>query len=413
MDKPLLFMEYNGPFPLWQGTQVLISQQIEELACRGYKIILLTYGNLERVDYRPGGNIIFYEIQFDVLNPSYALKKIEESLKSKDVVHLFPYQSFCKRFIPLHSGPTFGRVLLDVVLLYIGYFLTTKLEFDIYFAHHVEASFNLYLLKKIKKKPLIIELHTSLEGELPSYFKLDFFEPLLFLVGKKVDTFLIKKADLLIVVSPLLKEMAQKYNKNVVYIPPWTDDLSMEEGESSEKNTITYVGNLDKYQGVEELLIEAKKVVEQFPDWEFLIITNSTVPPSILSILKNRERIKIIGYKDWETAKRYIMESAITVVPRLIEGGFPVKLLNYLSFGKPCIVRDKAIKGNESIFNQEVVEIVYKREEWSKKLKALIEDKARRDQLKRNARKVVTKHFNKKYWGELLDNLILGLNKKV
>lgn len=408
MNRKLkIFMVLGASFPSWQGTQVYIGEQIEAVARRGHKIILLSYAGGAK-EYK--GSFTseqwkeFVISPLNIFNKNFATK-IKESLNIYNIIHLrladFPH------YDNLNSGPNITKILLDIQLPLIIRYVTSNIKFDIIYSHHIEALIaSVFALPKI---PIIYHAHTYLKEELPSYFENKLLARICSNIAPVGDFIFPRFSDLIISISPFYyKKMINYGIDEIVYIPAGINinKAEMDIKNSKINNVLCYAGNLDPYQGIEEMFDGIGEVLLQLKDWNLHIITNSDITPKIKKVLPQKDKVKIINFKSWREVENHIEHADICLIPRLTRGGFPIKLLNYLNKQKCVIVRDRAVEG---IDIKDGVCIVYKKEDWAEKIKELALNPEKRQIIAKTGKKILIRDYDIEKSIDLLEEKLYNL----
>lgn len=310
------------PFPSHQGTQAAVRAMVDVLAGIGRDTHLLTYAH--------GAFPI---------DPAFVLHRVPD----------FP------RVRSLRSGPSIGKVALDVAMVRALRRLHGELAPDVVVAHHVEAA-TAALAARVR--PLVFVAHTALGPELPTYAPPPLAEPLA-RVGDAADRALVTRAGASCAVSPMLRDrLIQTSGAGVTYVPvPWpvpAERTADERARGRRRHRLTdrdevilYAGNLDRYQGWEDVLDAFASLASSRPDARLLVATESDPTP-----LHDRALAAGIGHRvriarlDGEEARRELHAAAdVAAVPRRAMGGVSIKLLDALARGVPTVTTARAAAG--------------------------------------------------------------------
>jgi glycosyltransferase involved in cell wall biosynthesis len=301
-------------FPSNQGTQVYIRQLCESQGARGHDVHLLTYAR-----GLPG-----YEPK------RYTLHRLGD----------FP------RFTSLRSGPSLAKVALDCRMAAAVGRLVRSLKPHIVHGHHYEG-LAASLAAAAGRCPVVYHGHTLMAAELPWYFNHEVLRRTAARAGRWADRILPRRADAAVTVSPYLRSALRSMgiaDRRLLYLPPALDAFDGEEeggGQGrAEGADMVYAGNLDRYQGLFQVL-EGLALITRGPGREamLLVVTDS-------DFSRHREyaerlglggRVIFVPHGRFGTAASRISASTLAVSPRLIPGGFPIKLLNYLRYEKPVL----------------------------------------------------------------------------
>lgn len=255
----------------------------------------------------------------------------------------------------LRSGPSAQKLLLDVALALALRRLVTALRPEIVVAHHVEGC---AAALAVGARPLVFIAHTELAPELPSYARAS-FAPLLTRAGAALDGALVARADAVAAVAPgLAVRLHAATGVDVVTLAlvwPVSAPTTIEErsaarhalGLAADAEVVLYAGNLDRYQGVPLALEGLGKLARRRPAVRVLIATESP-PAELAEAVRSAGLAALVVFSrlDTEATRRRVHAAAdVAVVPRAIDGGVPVKLLDALGRGVPVVAQRRALGG--------------------------------------------------------------------
>ncbi len=326
---------FAGPFPTVQGTQVLIRQTCGLLAEAGHDVHLVCYTHRGKEENTP----------FEV--------------------HRIPDWP---RFTSERSGPAGRKLLLDLSLARSAATLIKELEPDIVHAHHYEALVAAKMANPSGIRPLVFHMHALFGPELPTYLSpssrssplRSTAENLAFgaggyvaeKIGRTIDTLLPSLADGIAAVDismvEHLKAIGFPEDKAKLVRPPVIPPPSTATSGSppdSKKITAVYIGNLDHYQGLDNLLNALVLLDVGITNRLVVDIITASNPSELQREIKHRglkELIHIIPHHTPSQAWEQLAEADFAVVPRTLLGGAPIKLINALGAGRPTLV-DKAL----------------------------------------------------------------------
>jgi glycosyltransferase involved in cell wall biosynthesis len=236
-------------------------------------------------------------------------------------------------------------------------------------AHHVEAA-----MASSRCERRVFFAHTTLAGELPTYATHTgesrppaAARSLFSRAGAALDATLVRRSHAVAAVSPLLARMLAEQVPSAkdrvrCVLPPWqsqggdrvsmierhaTERARLELGISSDAYVWLYTGNLDAYQGWIELLRAVAIAQALMQDLVLLVVTASDPKPLLAEAERAgvRKRVMVrplLG--DEERALAHAAADAVAV-PRSIPGGLPIKLLDAMGRGVPCVVTPSALAG--------------------------------------------------------------------
>jgi len=307
------------PFPTHQGTQAAIGQMLEaETALHPVHLAAYPFG-------------------------ATALRLPDFLRRAKVGVHQGS----------LYSGPHLAKARLDWQLAKHVRQLSRTLDPTLCVAHHIEA---LLIARTVTRTsaPLLFIAHTALSDELEWYgtratrhFKRS--------LGKAFDHAAAKLPTLTAAISPALQARLERIGGHVVhYLPvPWPvlpsytqetrERIRQATGCSQEELVLTYVGNLDAYQAVEDLLDVLCRVRKR-RSAQLRLVTASDARP----LLKQAQRVGVAGAVrirrlegEHTRAEEYALTD-IALVPRRAPSGLPIKLLDALARGIATVAYRRA-----------------------------------------------------------------------
>lgn len=256
----------------------------------------------------------------------------------------------------LRSGPSVGKVLLDARMALELAELVRRLRPTVVIAHHVEAA----AMASLVTRRFVFFAHTDLEAELPTYGPAT-AEAALTRAGAAVDHALARRAAAVATISPLLADRMRALAREparVRFVPAaWpvptaTTDAERAQarrdlGLAPDASVVLYAGNLDAYQDWERVVDAFARLANQVPDARLLVGTASDRAPLDAATRRAGVATRVSVHAiDTEVARRCLHAAAdVAAVPRRAPGGLPVKLLDALARGTPCVVTPTATAG--------------------------------------------------------------------
>lgn len=313
------------PYPTNQGTQAAVSRITAAHATGEHPVALLTYGSRAFLRDEP----------FEVLR--------SRALPGRD------------RFT---SGPSLRKLAHNVALART---LRRSLRpGDLLIAHHVEAA---TLCALTTRAPFAFFAHTGLSKELPDYFPTSMGAPLTW-AGAGLDTWLCRRAALVLAISPLLAaELSAQSGKPAHYVPtPWPLAALIPQSTrrarrygldmSVDTTCLVYIGNLDRYQGWWRMFEALAWLRHNAPTRRFELHVYTQSPCSEARAYADREgvldHVRFFPLPNNEDARIDAYAAAdLVVVPRKTPGGLPIKLLDAMARGLPIVATTHATAGLE------------------------------------------------------------------
>ena len=297
------------PFPTYQGTQAALAAMLDASVRAGRETHVLTYAH-----------------------GAYSLTSGYHVHRLKD----FP------RVHSLRSGPSLGKLALDARCIAATRRLVETLRPDAVIAHHVEAALAVRLSGV---GPFHYVAHTSLESELSVYVP-RLPAAAVRAVGAHLDRAALGLAESTAAVAPAL---AKRLGPGVAHLPvPWTVELKPPiDRRPATPPTALYAGNLDAYQGWEDLLLGLRLLREHRPNARLLIASESDPTPARREAAR-RGVLSHVDFRrlDGETARaRAHADSDLAWIPRRTEGGLPIKMLDAFARSLPVVATKRAVAG--------------------------------------------------------------------
>jgi glycosyltransferase involved in cell wall biosynthesis len=247
-----------------------------------------------------------------------------------------------------------GKALLDLRMLAATRDRMRRLGARVLVAHNVEAAL---IARASRIAPWIYVAHTSFEDELPSYGPAHLGPPLT-LAGKALDTLAVGAAARVVTVAPALTQRLRRRRGDVeTLLPPWpmasATDLSLRAaarhtlGFAPDAEVLLYAGNLDGYQGWEDVLGVMARLKSRRPKTRLLVATASA-PESLYRRARDlgvTPQLTLTGLTTERARRRAYAAADLALVPRRVAGGVPVKLLDALARRTPVVTTRRAAGG--------------------------------------------------------------------
>jgi glycosyltransferase involved in cell wall biosynthesis len=309
------------PFFTPRGTPFSVYHRTRITAELGVQVDLLTYGEGQDVDL-PGVRIV-------------------------RIPRIRPLE-------PVKIGPSVGKALLDVFVLWWTVGLLMRHRYDVVHAHE-EAVFFCALLKPLFRFRLVYDMHSSLPQQLTNFG----FTRSRLLIGlfERLERHALRSADAVITISPALAEYAVSVlgsdDKHTLIENSLFDPVRVvggpEEGRRSvaevdiadETPLIGYAGTFEAYQGIDLLLEAQVRVVRSVPDAILLLIGGSASQVDQYRALAERLDIagscRFTGLLPQEEAQRLLARATVVVSPRTRGDNTPLKVYELLASGVPLV----------------------------------------------------------------------------
>jgi len=213
-----------------------------------------------------------------------------------------------------------------------------------------------YLLAKLFRIPSVKEVNGIMTDETKIAKQGDRIS---LRIMDRIERFNMPKADKIIVVASRMKEVLQRdygvaENKMVVITNGANTDLfkpmdvvkAREElGLNRSDNYICFVGNLQRWQGVEYLIKSIPLILKQCPRTKFLIVGDGPMNQELIELAEQigvSNRVIFVGMVPYQKVPLYMNASDVCVAPFIRErnercGVSPLKLCEYMACGKPVV----------------------------------------------------------------------------
>lgn len=300
------------PFPAPRGTPIRAYRTAEALSARGHDVHVVTY---------------------DVGRPSESTPFTVHRTSPRH-----PYRSD-------EVGPSYRKLfVMDPLLVRkIGEVLASD-DFDVVHAHHYEGLLTSYLPCRRYGVPMVFDVHTMLEPELP-YYGLGLPTALKRSLARSLDRRLPRAADHVVTVSdelrealllvcPLPPDRVSVAVSGVEVMPPRNDVAPSHDG----GYRLIFTGNPAPYQGIEFLLAAFRHVAATRSDVTLQIASQAPLESwsNYLHDALYRDRIEF-HHVSFDRTVGLLQRAHVAFNPRVKCSGVPQKLLNYLAIGVPVV----------------------------------------------------------------------------
>lgn len=309
---------FLAPHPFFQnrGTPIAVRLMLETLSELGHQIVLLTFSEGEDVDI---DNCVVLR-----LPKVFGIGGIKPGISWKKIVY--------DLFMIVQSRQLMFRYQFDLI---------HAVEESAFIAAYLKKSFNL---------PFVYDMDSSLSQQVVEKYKQ--FMTLL-PIFNRLEAVVVKSS---LGVIPVCKSLEDKV---IEYAPgkliQRLEDISFLPDESSKKvdkenelnlnsPVVMYVGNLEKYQGI-DLLIDAFQIVnKEFSDIYLVIIGGEKKDIQHYKEMANNLNLSsktlFLGPKPLSDLQDYLKQADILVSPRISGQNTPMKIYSYLDSGKPLLATD-------------------------------------------------------------------------
>jgi glycosyltransferase involved in cell wall biosynthesis len=303
------------PFPAGRGTPIRVLRLAEALAHRGHEV-----------------HVVTYHLGDGLADPSVA-------------VHRIPRVPTYRRYEP---GPSWQKLLvLDPLLARRAARLLRSQPIDVIHAHHAEGLLVALMARGRRRLPIVYDVHTILESELP-FYPLGLGRRALARAGRALDRWLPRYATCvlaahedirrrLIAADPALESRIAVGTNGVEFERFAATALRRGTGQSAVR-ILVYAGNLAPYQGIELMLRAFAQLLGRRSDVRLRIVADSTFTPyaRLASELGIQQAIDLVAAR-FEDVPGHLTDADVALNPRVGCDGVPQKLLNYMAAGAPIV----------------------------------------------------------------------------
>lgn len=264
-------------------------------------------------------------------------------------IHRIPKVTFIRHVV---IGPSLTKIPLDIVLFFKSLYMLVKNEYDCIHVHE-EAAFMGCVFKKIFKKPLIYDMHSSIPQQLTNFnFTKSKFLIKMAVIGEK---WIINNSDIVITICPHLGETVHNINPNkkmmIIENTPLADqyDIATEENikrlneqiDVRNNKIILYTGTFEYYQGIDLLLNSVSQVIEKINNVKYVFVGGEPEQIKTMENLANSLNINnyviFTGKRPANEMSTFMSLADVLVSPRSIGTNTPLKIYSYLKSGKPIV----------------------------------------------------------------------------
>jgi len=174
---------------------------------------------------------------------------------------------------------------------------------------------------------------------------------------RSLEKWAIRKSTCVTAVCPALTEHVRKLagqkhvfqieDTPVVHLDPLSPENEMELRKKlslGRRKVVLYIGNLERYQGIELLLQGFAHAVRKEPNCALVVVGGSgrelLIKKNFARSLGIEHHVVFTGFVPPEKAGVYLSLADVLVSPRLRGTNFPMKTYSYLASGKPLVATD-------------------------------------------------------------------------
>jgi glycosyltransferase involved in cell wall biosynthesis len=354
-----------SPFFQLRGTPIAVKLLAQVLTGHGYDLHILTYHEGEAVDL-----------------PHCTISRIPTLPGIKNI----------------KPGPSWKKIVADMALLLKLVKLIRREPFDV--VHAVEESaFMALIIKKWYKIPFVYDLDSSLSQQMAEKY------PWLRLLIRVMEFFENKAVQGSLGAVTVCKDLEERVLRwsptkltvrleDITLLPEhYGDDPN---GEQADEPIVMYMGNLERYQGIDLLLEGFRLASSKIPEARLVIIggNDSDIAryQKIARELGIEGKTSFLGPKPLSEMRSHFNKARILVSPRIQGRNTPMKIYSYLDSGKPLLATD--LPTHTQVLDHEIAYLVPPRAEgMAQGIEILLKDKDLRETLARRAKERVRQEY--------------------
>jgi glycosyltransferase involved in cell wall biosynthesis len=305
-----------APHPFYQarGTPIAVKMVLEFLSERGDSVDVLTYGEGADVDI-----------------PNCRLHRIRQVPGLRNI----------------HPGFSFKKVLCDMLMVFTCLGMVRRTRYDL--IHAVEESaFIASLMQTLSGVPYVYDMDSSLAEQMVEAFpQLGFTSPAL----RRMERMAVRRSIGVLTVCSALEDVALAYDPRKL-VGRVEDTTLLPDGKPDGRNgralpgidggpVAMYVGNLERYQGIDLLLEGFRHTLAQVPKAKLFIVGGRR--KDIVTYRGRSEQLGIgpsvvfMGPRPIPSLPGLLYQADVLVSPRLKGLNTPMKIYSYLDSGSAVL----------------------------------------------------------------------------
>lgn len=309
-------------FPSPRGSQVLVRSVAEQLAASGHEVHLVTYGSPAR--YAAPAGIRWHPTRWSVGAPE-------------------------------RPGLRWSKLLQNLALLVELGRVVRRERIEVIHAHNYEAPLLAFAVRLLCRVPVVYHAHNALSDELATYVAAGWRRRLATWVGRVLDRQIPRRADFAIALTPelaaFLAGCGVRSGRLAVIAPTAMPAAPPQPAGAQRRDrfALVYAGNLDPYQDLDVLAEAFARLRRLTASAHLTVVTHEAdwrrrLDPRFTGwIAAGAAAVHVEA--DYAAVWRRMAAADVLVCPRSSWSGYPIKLLNYASAGRPIIVARGSAKG--------------------------------------------------------------------
>ncbi len=310
------------PFPANHGTPGSIREMAEAISALGHEVHVVTYHFGEDIP-----------------------------VKGPRLHRISPWTNESRVVV----GPTSRRPLYDLQMVFKTLEVIRKHRPHVLHAHGYEAALAAWLCRAMTGVPVVYSGHNTMADELPTY---GFIRPqwMAKALARLLDAVVPRLGDRCVPHSSNIERFFHRMGlqaRTEAIVNFGIDVDGMADGDGAEVRrryglslapVVVYSGVLDEFQRLDLLLEALQEVSHWEPRVRLLLVRTIPHAGHEARLRHQAEALGVAGKvvltepQPLEEVRHFLAAADVAVVPRPDAPGFPIKLLNYMAAGRPCVL---------------------------------------------------------------------------
>lgn len=306
---------------------------------------------------------------------------------------------------PRHIRPGFSvsKVWCDLFLAVKVFRMVRRRRYDL--IHAVEESaFIAMVAGPLSRTPFVFDMDSSMAGQILARYR--WTRPFGGLL-RWLETLPMRRAAAVVPMCEDLAATARQYARGTVQVLSDISLLSSDGSPTADEDLrqlfgiqgpiIMYIGNLERYQGIDLLMEAHRTVLRTHPEAKLVIIGGAEADVSryreFAGYLGIGESVHLVGPRPMARLAAYMSQADVLASPRIEGTNTPMKIYSYMDSGIPIVATDlpthtQVLSPAEAALSAPTVE------SFAAELSRLLDDEAERCRLAANARELVRRRHS-------------------
>jgi glycosyltransferase involved in cell wall biosynthesis len=304
-------------------------------------------------------------------------------------------------------GPSILKIFLDMFIAFKSMKMLATKKYDVIHAHEEGAFFGV-IFKKMFKKPLVYDMHSSIPEQLVNFKFTN--SRLLINLAALTEKWIIRNSDAVIAISPSLKDKVEEIKKgfpvevieNLGLVESGNKDFDKLRRISDEfslkgRKVLLYTGTLEPYQGIELLIRSIPNVIKNEKDVLFLIVGGRedqiTNFRSVVKSMGLMDSVIFTGQRPLSEISSFMEIADVLVSPRISGTNPPLKIYTYITSGKPIVATNLYVH-TQVLDNEMAVLTEPNPEDFGEGILKVLSDRETSDKMAKKAKEVGEKRYS-------------------